>query len=246
MPKRTLNVFPARVPIGRATDANGKTYDVLMTLEFSRALADLMVRVGGPVSLDMDELVTLLASEPTSAPAAAQQSAALADLANQLATVSQFTARIATLERRIEDMGRLLHSTGQMPTDWEHPGKLGDKTPNSARVTTLNKIVFTQPATQATFTLADGKTFTATSSIALAGVDGKTFTLSNTLGLAGADGAFLDIGTGGALGSAAYASSASFAARTNTALGAAATDAASTQALANNIRTALLSVGIGT
>lgn len=116
----------------------------------------------------------------------------------------------------------------------EQPGQadnmeLGKTAPQPARVATLNKMTFTQPATGATWTLADG----------------KTFTVSNTLGLSGTDGATLNIGGGGALGSAAFASAASFASRPGTALGAAATDAATTQTLANNMRSALLAAGIG-
>jgi hypothetical protein len=238
----TLNIFPARVAIGRVTPSG----DVMMTPEFSRALAALMVRVGGADFLDLAEIVTLFSSEPTDTANSAAIARSVTALGIEQASVPQMAARIAMLERRLEDVMRLLQSTGPAPTDWEHPGRLGDKTPNSARVTTLNRITFTQPATAATFTLADGKTFTATNSIALAGVDGKTFTLSNTLGLSGTDGAFLNIGTGGTLGSAAYQSTSAFAARTNTALAPVATDAASTQTLANSLRAALVSVGIGT
>jgi hypothetical protein len=241
MPSK-LNLFPAHVAIG-AVQQDGS---VLMSPEFARALSSLMVRVGGPSALSLDEITVLFGSEPTAAAAVGDLSNDVAQLAQQVAGNQEFTARMAHLERRVEDLARLVNSTGPTPIDWEHPGRLGDKTPNSARVTTLNKITFTQPATAATFTLSDGKTFTATNSIALAGVDGKTLTLSNTLGFSGTDGAFLNIGTGGTLGSAAYASSGSFAARTNTALAPVATDAASTQALANSMRAALLSVGIGT
>lgn len=68
--------------------------------------------------------------------------------------------------------------------DYVSPGgPLGDAT-----VTTINKVTITQPATGATLTLADG----------------KTFTCSNTLTLSGTDGATLDVGAGGTLGSAAY------------------------------------------
>lgn len=58
-----------------------------------------------------------------------------------------------------------------------------------ATATSINKNVFTQPATVATWTLADT----------------KTFTCSNTLTIAGTDGSTLNIGTGGTLGSGAYA-----------------------------------------
>jgi hypothetical protein len=237
-----LNLFPARVAIG-ALQPDGT---VLMTQEFARALAALMVRVGGPSAMSLDEVVTLLASEPTDAAACAANMRAAADLATQQTVAPLLVARIAMLEQKIEDLGRQLVASNSVPVDWEHPGKLGDKTPNTARVTTLNKITFTQPAVSATCTLSDGKTFTLTNSIALAGVDGKTLTVSNTLGFSGTDGAFLNIGNGGSLGSAAYQNTTAFAARTGAALAAVATDAASTQALANSMRAALISVGIGT
>lgn len=57
-----------------------------------------------------------------------------------------------------------------------------------AAATTINKVAITAPATSATLTVADG----------------KTFTVSNTLTLAGTDGSTLTIGTGGTLGTAAY------------------------------------------
>lgn len=61
-----------------------------------------------------------------------------------------------------------------------------------ATATSINKVAFTSPATGSTLTLADG----------------KTFTVSNTLTLAGTDGSTLNIGAGGTLGSNAYTSTA--------------------------------------
>jgi hypothetical protein len=61
-----------------------------------------------------------------------------------------------------------------------------------ATATSINKVAITAPATSATLTIADGKTFTA----------------SNTLTIAGTDGSTLTIGSGGTLGSNAYTSTA--------------------------------------
>ena len=61
-----------------------------------------------------------------------------------------------------------------------------------ASATSINKVAITAPATGSTLTIADGKTFTA----------------SNTLTLAGTDGSTLSIGAGGTLGSNAYTSTA--------------------------------------
>lgn len=52
----TLNLFPVRAPIGRATMA-GQQFDVMMTPEFSRALADLFERVGGVSSPSLTTVV---------------------------------------------------------------------------------------------------------------------------------------------------------------------------------------------
>lgn len=63
-----------------------------------------------------------------------------------------------------------------------------------ATCTKLNKLTFTQPATGATLTIADGKTFTA----------------SNTVTITATDGSTLAIGAGGTLGSAAYQNTSAF------------------------------------
>jgi len=56
-----------------------------------------------------------------------------------------------------------------------------------ATATSINKVAITAPATSATLTIANGKTFTANSSLILAGVDAKTLTVNNSLTLAGTD-----------------------------------------------------------
>jgi len=68
-----------------------------------------------------------------------------------------------------------------------------------ATATSINKLAITAPATSATLTIADGKTFTA----------------SNTLTLTGNDGASLAIGAGGTLGTGAYATIANYATLAN-------------------------------
>ncbi len=64
-----------------------------------------------------------------------------------------------------------------------------------ATATSLNKVTLTAPATSATLTIAEGKTFTA----------------SNTVTLTATDGSTLAIGTGGTLGTAAYTASTNYA-----------------------------------
>jgi hypothetical protein len=50
----------------------------------------------------------------------------------------------------------------------------------AATALTINRITFTQPATGATLTIADGKTLTASNSITLAGTDATTMTFPST------------------------------------------------------------------
>jgi hypothetical protein len=59
--------------------------------------------------------------------------------------------------------------------------------------TTFNKLTLTQPATGATITIVDGKTFTASNSIGLAGTDGKVLTLNQNLTFTGASGKALTL-----------------------------------------------------
>jgi hypothetical protein len=233
-----LTLFPQRAAIGRV-DAAGNVY---MSLEFSRALAALMVRVGGANANDLGELAVELASG--SSAAALAMARGVQELERELAQALHLSARLAELRKQVAALEVAVVQVAP-PTDWEHPGKIGAGTPNTARFSTVNRVTITAPAGSATLTLGDGKTFTVASSVALAGADGKTLTVSNTLGFSGTEGAFLNIGNGGALGSAAYADTSAFAARSSTALAGAATDPASTQALANSLRSALLSVGIG-
>lgn len=229
-----------------------------MTGDFSRALASLLARVGGPVSNSLDEVALELATRATAAGATLARQ--LADLERQLEQGVALAARLAELRKQVAALEAALVNVAT-PTDWEHPGKIGAATPNTGRFTTVNRVTITAPVGGATLTLSDGKTFAVSSSltlagadgksltvlnsVGLAGVDGKTFTLSNTLGLAGTDGAALNIGNGGTLGSAAFKDASAFAASTNTSLAPVATDAASTQTLANSLRAALISVGIG-
>lgn len=263
-----LNILPPRVPIGTFTDQFGKSHDVLPSPELTRSLADLITRVGGPTAFSSDELLALASTDPGDSSALAVLQNKVREQAAELASFAGTAARLAAMERKLEDLARLAHSTGSAPVDWEHPGKIGaasansgkfttleatdlvklnpkDKpvdikptgtalvtiqpaqagqvdnmelgktAPQAARVTSLNKVTVTQPATGATLTLADGATLAVP-------------------------------GAGGTLGSAAYESASAFAGRSNTALAAVATDAASTQALANSMRAVLISVGVGT
>jgi hypothetical protein len=234
MPSK-LNLFPVRVPIGRTVDSTGRTIDVHMTLEFARALTDLMVRVGGTENFSTDELAALVSADPNDTSALAVLQRKVVDQEIQIAGYERMAARLAVIERNLADMRVLAETSAAPPVDWEHPGKIGAGSSNTGNfsyvtVQKINKLTFTQPLTGAVLTLTDGKTLAALNTLTFSGIDGST----------------LNIGPGGTLGTAAFTDAITYATRTNSALGPVATDAASTQALANSMRSALLSVGIGT
>lgn len=188
-----LNLFPAQAPIGRVVDGNGRSFDVLMTREFSRALSDLMVRLGGVNNYSTDELATLISTEPGDVAALAALQGELTEQANQVASTAALAARVAALEKQLADVLALASGAAPTPVDWEHPGKVGAGSANTGKFTTLaaqslNKVIVTQPANSATLTLADG----------------KTLRIDNTVVLQANDGAVLVIGGGGTLGSAAF------------------------------------------
>lgn len=132
-----LNILPVRVPIGRITDSTGQSYDVLMTPEFARLLSDLMVRIGGPTGFSSDELSSLITTEPTGTAALASLQRKVADLSAQLEAASAMNARVAKLERQLEDVIKLVNLAGPAPVDWEHAGKIGFSKASSVKCTTL-------------------------------------------------------------------------------------------------------------
>jgi hypothetical protein len=230
-----LNLFPARVAIG-ALQADGS---VLPSPEFVRAMSALFDRVGGALGMGSDDLALLASSveqpDQVARRAAADallapaidQGALLAVLAGKLASlqvqVSQFEgiqAEVAKLRGKLAGAELLAGHRDPYRVNWERPGRIGFFKAGTGAFTAL------------TANTVNKLTLTAPAT-------GATLTL--------ADGATLVVpAPGGTLGSAAYQSTSAFAARTSTSLAPVATDPATTQALANSLRAALISVGIGT
>lgn len=146
----TLNLFPARVPIG-TVDEYGS---VLMTPEFFRALTDLLARVGGPTAPDNSDLDVM--SSIIEAPAVdfgrfmdaalSQQSseafAALAEAHKAIealsAQIDQSVAKLAELEKRAESLDVMAGYADPFRVNWERPGTIGSLTPNSGLFTALS------------------------------------------------------------------------------------------------------------
>lgn len=334
-----LNLFPVRVPIGAVTDGTGRRYDVLMTPEFARALSDLFTRVGGTNNLSTDELAALFESNPAPDALVAALQGTVLNLANQLAAATAENARLAALENKVTDLAKLLESkpmpnarlaaleqklddvaklaslAGPVPTDWEHPGKIGAATRNSGAFATvgINAGLVNKPALYFGTDTTTGFYRIGVNNLGLAiagaklvdysaGLFAITGTLNTTLGAAlgngtaatnvivngtaagvaggatfivrNAGGTVLAFGNRSALLGGAYDATPYIyhvgtltihasayvggelringafgcngkVAQGANALGAAATDPASTQTLANNIRAALIACGIG-
>lgn len=136
-----LNLFPSRVAIGKTADGA----PVYLSPEFSRALEGLLERVGGPIGPGTMELAVEGAqADPT---------AWLAQLAAQVREidppavvpvlvpdpvppdVERLQAEVAELRKLV--CALLEGAPAVPPTDWEHPGALGARTPNSGKFTTL-------------------------------------------------------------------------------------------------------------
>lgn len=94
-----------------------------------------------------------------------------------LSATSGGVPSIAGTSHQVTESGSPNVTTLSIPSDFRLPG-------------TINLLTLTQPATGSTLTLADG----------------KTFTVSNTLTVAGTDNSTLNIGSGGTLGSNAFTS----------------------------------------
>jgi hypothetical protein len=183
-----LNLFPVRVPIGRATGADGRTVDVLMTVEFARALSDLLTRVGGPNGIGTDELANMVGDQPGYGALIASAINNIAELSARVEQLGALQARIGVLEQALRDLAQLTNMPAATPVDWEHPGKIGAAKANVAYFTKVNNVTIPITAAGSTLSLANG----------------IVFQVKNTLILSGTDGAELKIGGGGQLGTAAF------------------------------------------
>jgi hypothetical protein len=94
----SLNLFPARVAIGRFMGADGKNVDVLCTPEFFRAMSDLFARVGGANGTGLDDmaLLSLLSGDPVDGQ--------LADIQVDDGIEFQHGAQLATMQSSIDEI----------------------------------------------------------------------------------------------------------------------------------------------
>lgn len=235
MSKVALSLFKSNAAIG-AVQPDGS---VLPSPEFVRAMSALLARVGGAIGMSVDDLALLASTvaQPDQVARRAATDAAIAPAVDQSALIAALLGKVASLQAQVAQIesthaeisklrkslaGLELQAWHRDPyrVNWERPGRIGFFSANSGAFTALTAQTFNK-------------------------VTITTPTTSATLTLA--DGATLTVPTpGGTLDSAAYQPTNAFAASTGTALAPAATDAASTQTLANSMRAVLISVGIGT
>lgn len=114
-----LNLFPARAPIGRATDSTGRQIDVLMTVEFARALSDLLQRVGGSDGMSSEQIIAYIEEVAlANAMDAESQTAALAcsvfDLKSQDPLPATESAQIAALRAEVESLRAQIDNTSSL------------------------------------------------------------------------------------------------------------------------------------
>lgn len=95
----TLRLFPARAAIGVAVDKDGRSYSVFSTPEFNRALAALLVRVGGEEAASNTDIETLLSFV---SPPSAEADKAIHDL--RVESMVDHTAEIAELRKTVEEL----------------------------------------------------------------------------------------------------------------------------------------------
>lgn len=248
-----LNLFPSRSAIGQVKTPDGRVLDVMASPEFSRALADLVFRVGGASALTSDEMLNMLATESTESAEVQALQQQVRELKSQLAVVRDENARIAALEKTVQELTMLVRNPPAAQTDWEHPGKIGAGSINTARFTTLtvtnglgafNKgLSVNGPATLGNtgttqwswetpimrYFLGDGTGYSLRFTKRVAAVNTDLFTFTDS----GALTVLAGFGCNGKSAQSAYA------------LGGAATDLASVITLANNLRTMAINNGTG-
>lgn len=235
MTKVALSLFKSNAAIG-TLQPDGS---VLPSPEFVRAMSALFTRVGGAIGMGVDDLALLASTvtQPDQQARRAAADAAVAPAIDQSAMVAALLGKVAALQAQVTQIesvhaevaklrklvvGIELQSGHRDPyrVNWERPGRIGFFKASTGAFTDLTAQTINKVAITA-----------PASSATLALADGATLTVP---------------GPGGTLGSAAYQSASDFAASSGTALAPVATDAASTQALANSIRSVMISIGAGT
>jgi hypothetical protein len=259
MSTSSLSLFPARAAIG-IVDASGRVY---MTPEFSRAMGDVLARLGGANGMSAEdvavELATATASASLQAAAVrteelqlevAQLQAAMArvaalrkqveELEQQLGADTALLAQLATLGRRVDDLETADALDTPQGVDWAHPGKIGATTPNSASFTTVGvsgQVTSTVATGTAPFVVASRTQIANLNPELLQGADwGSPKAIGNFTPAAGT---FTNLKANNGFGCNGKAVQGSVT------MPAAATDLATAITLVNTIRTALIANGIG-
>lgn len=171
-----LNLFPARVPIGSVTGADGRQYDVLMSAEFSRALSDLLVRVGGPTGLGADDLGMLAATDVDYSAQIAAMHQKIDALEQQLQAAMALNGRLAQLSNLVQGIEMASAFRDPFRVNWERPGTIGSLTPNKVKATTLELTAATGTAPLIVASTTNVPNLNASS------LNGKTFASPGPIG----------------------------------------------------------------
>lgn len=225
-----LFLFPVRASIGSVKLPDGTVLQTTIAPEFVRALSDLLERVGGSESVDVSSLELAASYQAALVQANDLISQSTIALSAARAEISGLVGRVEALELQLQPV-----PTG---TDWEHPGKIGEATPNSGKFS----LVWTATEVRRTAAVATAGYMVNQIDAALKG-NGLYWSGANTQ-IRIADLVVADFASTGLTVTGKFGCNGSTA-KAAAALGAAATDPATTMALANNIRTALINNGIG-
>lgn len=196
----SISPFPSRAAIGRGQLVDGSVVDILMTPEFSRMLTDVLTRIGGQNGTSTDDLA-ILSSFSAEIPGTIQESAlnAVNTVTDPLAQIAEMNKKINELQTAVDSLANVSATVAETrkyaqdlevsylfaqpaSVDWANPGKIGEKTPNFAKFTTLSV------TDQITSTLATGTaplivaSTTNVANLNASSLNGATFAAPGTIG----------------------------------------------------------------
>jgi len=199
---RTLSLFPARVPIGRAQLPDGSQVDVLMTPEFVRAIAALFDRVGGPNGTSNDDLSTLVyqalmpdqvqAPEPFPADALVDHSAQITALSRQVdeiailraqAAVPDQAAQIAALGQQVKELRLLVSALAGSAAELAELRKRADDIEQVATQPEQVRVNWERPGNIGSLTPATGSFTRINATTGTVGLPSIYLSTENTTGL---------------------------------------------------------------
>jgi hypothetical protein len=175
---KTLRLIIAAIVVAPLA-ALAQNQNVTQAIATKRVNSDIVIPSGKSFTVENGGSITINSGATTSG---ILSSASLAGLATGIATITTGTGALGTFSTSSGLAAVVSDETGSGALVFGTSPTLVTPSLGVATATSINKLAITAPATAATLTIADGKTFTASNTLAFTGTDSTSFAFPSTSG----------------------------------------------------------------